>query len=84
MKLGELCDDMKCPCCGKPMTSGVVQSQRKIIYTTEPKGTFIVAGGEDVVLSSRNFVGPTCLAYICKECEKVVIDYSVNVEFNEI
>ena len=82
MKLGEVCEDMKCPCCGKAMTSGVVQSARKIIYTTEPKDVFLLATGEDVVLSSHNFTGPTCLAFICKECRKVMIDYSVDVEFN--
>ena len=81
MKLNEKCEHMKCPCCGKAMISGVVQSSRNIIFTTEPScGAFNIKSKDDVVLSSNNFTGPTCLAYICKECEKVVIDYSVGVD----
>ncbi len=81
MKLNEKCAHMKCPSCGKDMISGVVQSTRSIIFTTEPNGgIFNIKSKDDVVLSSNNFTGPTCLAYICKECEKVVIDYSVGVD----
>ena len=70
---------MKCPGCGIEMKSGVVQSARQIFFTTkEHKNWFIpdVAGGDEVMLSSHNWTRPTCKAFHCVACKKVVIDYS--------
>ena len=70
---------MKCPSCGIEMKSGVVQSARQIFFTTkEHKNWFIpdVAGEEGVMLSSHNWTRPTCKAFHCAACQKVVIDYS--------
>ena len=83
MNLTEECDCMKCPCCGKEMTSGIVQSARQIFFTTKAhKNWFIpdTAGNEEIVLSSHNWTRPTCTAYHCAECKKVVVDYSAEVE----
>ena len=74
---------MKCPCCGGEMTSGVVQSARQIFFTTKAHKNWFVpdtAGNEEVMLSSHNWTRPTCAAYHCSKCKKVVIDYSVEVE----
>jgi hypothetical protein len=74
---------MKCPCCGKEMTSGIVQSARQIFFTTKAhKNWFIpdTAVNEEIVLSSHNWTRPTCTAYHCAECKKVVVDYSAEVE----
>lgn len=70
---------MKCPCCGNEMDSGVVQSARTIFFTTkEHKNWFLpdVASEEEVTLSSHNWTRPTCKAYHCAFCQKVVIDYA--------
>ena len=70
---------MKCPSCGIEMKSGVVQSARQIFFTTkEHKNWFIpdVVGGDEVMLSSHNWTRPTCKAFHCAACQKVVIDYS--------
>ena len=83
LNLTEECDCMKCPCCGKEMTSGIVQSARQIFFTTKAhKNWFIpdTAGNEEIVLSSHNWTRPTCTAYHCAECKKVVVDYSAEVE----
>jgi len=74
---------MKCPCCGKEMVSGVVQSGRQIFFTTKAhKIRFIpnIVENEETVLSSHNWTRPTCTAYHCAKCKKIVIDYSVEVE----
>lgn len=73
---------MKCPYCGKEMISGVVQSGRQIFFTTKShKNWFFpdIAVDEEIVLSSHNWTRPTCVAYHCDECKKVVIDYSEEV-----
>lgn len=74
---------MKCPCCGNEMTKGIVQSARQIFFTTkEHKNWFIpdVEGSDETVLSSHNWTKPTCTAYHCSDCKKVIIDYSINTE----
>lgn len=74
---------MKCPCCGNTMTTGVVQSARWIFFTTRAHKFFFrpnKTNNEEVVLSSHNWIRPTCTAYHCVKCKKVVIDYSAEVE----
>ena len=73
---------MKCPCCGNDMTSGLVQSARWIFFTTKAHKNFFVpntAGNKEILLSSHNWTRPTCTAYHCAGCKKVVIDYSEEV-----
>lgn len=73
---------MKCPFCGNVMTNGIVQSARQIFFTTKAhKNWFLpdVATREEIVLSSHNWTGPTCVAYHCAACKKVVLDYSADV-----
>lgn len=70
---------MKCSCCNREMVSGVVQSARQIFFTTKEHKFWLVpdtACGEEVLLSSHNWTRPTCTAYHCPDCKKVVIDYN--------
>ena len=67
---------MKCPICGKEMEKGYIQSGRTAFFTTKKKHVFFVAGSQDVVLTEDNFTCPTGDAYNCKECKKIIIDYS--------
>lgn len=72
---------MKCPCCGKEMVKGAVQSAREIFFTTMSHELFFTpVGSKDVSLSSHNWTRPTCVAYHCEECKKVVIDYAEEVD----
>jgi len=72
---------MKCPCCGSEMIKGYVVSARRILFSTEDNEClFDIKSKEDVVLSSHNWTGPTCIAYHCDKCQKVVIDYSKEAE----
>lgn len=70
---------MKCPCCHNEMTSGVVQSARQIFFTTKAhKNWFIpdIEGNDEILLSTHNLTKPTCIAYNCPNCKKIVIDYA--------
>ena len=82
MILKKECDCMKCPCCGKEMISGVIQSARMIIFTTKAHkywfGPYKLKN--ETELSSHSWTRPTCVAYHCDDCKKVVIDYSTEVE----
>ena len=78
---------MKCPCCGGNMTRGIVQSARQIFFTTKAhKNWFLpdTATGDEITLSSHNWTSPTCAAYHCSACKKVVIDYSANIDTFQI
>lgn len=70
---------MRCPCCGKEMTRGIVQSNAKIFFTTKEHKNWLVpdfALSDELVLSAHNWSRPTCVAYHCAECKKVVVDYA--------
>ena len=68
---------MKCPYCGIEMTNGFVQSAREIFFTDESHSMwFKPTGKSEFSLSSHNFTRPTCIAYHCKACKKVIIDYT--------
>lgn len=74
---------MNCPYCGEQMKKGVVQSARQIFFTTKAHKMWFVpdmATKNEVLLSSHNWTSPTCEAYICTYCQKVVIDYSSDSE----
>lgn len=74
---------MKCPCCGKEMERGVVQSARQIYFTTKPHKNWFAPNlecGSEILLSSQNWTSPTCVALHCPVCKKVVIDYSAKAE----
>lgn len=74
---------MKCPYCGNEMVSGKVQSARQIFFTAKAHKSWLVpdaATHEEIVLSSHNWTTPSCFAYHCAKCKKVVIDYSVEAE----
>ena len=74
---------MKCPGCGNEMTGGVVQSARQIFFTTKAHKNWFAPDttcSKEIILSSHNWTRPTCIAYHCAACKKVVIDYSAEVE----
>ena len=75
-------DDMTCPFCNQEMKDGVVQSARKIFFTTKPRNGWMLfePRGEDTMLSWHNMTRPTCVAYRCRGCKKVIIDYDIEVE----
>lgn len=72
---------MKCPYCNNEMVSGIIQSAREFFFTTRPRNALMrfKPDGDDVSLSSHNLTSPTCLAYQCTNCKKIVIDYGEHI-----
>ncbi len=72
---------MRCPFCGRAMEQGAVQSQRAILFNTNPrKGVFwrVFQEGEETI-SQHNWTTPTCLAWRCRHCKKIVLDYGAEI-----
>lgn len=71
---------MKCPYCDKEMELGVISSPQELSWIKgEKKPFFAKAEFHDgaVVLSEVSFMkGSAVTAYLCRDCEKVIIDYS--------
>ena len=69
---------MNCPYCNGEMETGVIQSPHEIAWTR--KKSLIGAAEfqkDSVVLAERSFVkGSSVTAYLCRNCNKVVINVS--------
>lgn len=69
----------QCPSCGKALKKGFIQSGTRLAWVPKvSKASVEPSLNKDAVLLSKqnrfsiNFVD----AYICEDCEKVVIDYA--------
>ena len=78
---------MKCPYCNKEMEKGLIESPHEINWKKREKRSLF--GNADfhndaVVLSELSYLkGSAVVAYLCRECEKVIIDYSdTNADLN--
>lgn len=71
---------MKCPTCGQEMEEGFVQSAREILFAIEPHRFWFKVKKEEVLLSSHNWTRPTCIAYLCRNCKKVIINYAEKIK----
>ena len=79
---------MKCPYCEKEMEQGFIQSPHEISWKKGDKrplfGRAQLYEGS-VILSELSFVkGSAVTAFLCRDCQKVIIDYSdENADFNQ-
>ena len=69
---------MNCPYCGKAMEQGVIQSAHEISWKKKPtyfnRAKFCK---NSVILSGLSiWRGSKVIAYLCRSCEKILIDYS--------
>lgn len=68
---------MTCPYCNREMEKGVIQSAHEIAW--KRKKHFIGAAEfhkGSVVLAPFSLIGGTfVVAYLCRNCKKVIIDY---------
>lgn len=65
---------MICPYCNNPMISGFVQARGEVYFTEKPHKMLLGARGEDVAFTKNNKIAPTCMAYHCQICRKVVVE----------
>ena len=79
---------MKCPYCNNEMERGVIQSPQEISWKKGDKrpvfGRAFFHEGS-VILSELSFMkGSAVTAFLCRECKKVIIDYSdENFDLNQ-
>lgn len=75
----ETMNEKFCPCCGEQLIQGYIQSPRPISWLPKKLKIFTMAGfiGNDaIVLSEGKFLSASCIiAYNCKKCRKIIIDY---------
>lgn len=68
---------MKCPYCGEEMERGVIQSPQEISWK-DKKHVFGRAKLHEgsIVLSELSLIkGSASIAFLCRKCEKIIIDY---------
>ena len=78
---------MKCPYCNEEMELGVIPSRLELAWFKGVKRPTLSAKlhKDAVVLSKMSFMnGSAVAAYLCRDCQKVVIDYSIKKsDYNE-
>lgn len=71
---------MKCPYCGKEMEKGLIQSPQEIAWLKGEKRPLLGRAKfheGSLVLSELSILkGSAVTAYLCRDCQKVIIDYS--------
>lgn len=73
---------MKCPYCNKDTEPGVIQSQHALRWQ-KTRYIFLTKRETDITLSDQNiWKGSAVKAYLCRECQKIVIDYSEECDLN--
>lgn len=78
---------MKCPYCNEEMELGVIPSRLELAWFKGVERPKLGAKfhKDSVVLSKLSFMeGSAVAAYLCRKCQKVVIDYSIkNSDYNK-
>ena len=74
---------MKCPWCEREMTDGFINSARKVVFSKKPQDAdafFFWPDAECINLTQYNWTRPSAKAYHCENCQKVIVDYSIEIE----
>ena len=68
---------MKCPVCEHEMEKGLVQFHRSLSWVKNKHKLSLSPQKGEIFIYQMNALSYICLeAYICKSCQKIVIDYS--------
>ena len=68
---------MQCPYCGDDMERGVIQGRNQMVWQKKPSRlTYSLHMEDSVILTQETwFRIPRVMAYLCRGCEKIIIDY---------
>lgn len=68
---------MKCPYCGEEMEQGVIQSSQEISWKNKKHlfGRAEFHKGSIVLSKLSMLKGSVAIAFLCRTCEKIIIDY---------
>ncbi len=67
---------MKCPCCGDEMEKGYLQAGQILLWARKKHKISLLPRDGDVLIDKNYWSGVSPEAYICKQCKKLVVDYS--------
>jgi hypothetical protein len=66
---------MKCPCCHNQMEQGYLQTGQRIAWTKKIHKISLCPQKGEILLANNVFQGAHFQAYVCKQCQKIVLDY---------
>lgn len=67
---------MKCQYCDADMENGFLQCMKRIAWVKAPHKASILPKQGEVLLENNTVKDCLLVAYICKFCKKIVVDYS--------
>lgn len=73
---------MKCPVCEQEMEKGFLQGRQRIAWVKKKHKVSLLPKNGEMLLENHAFDDFLFDAYICKNCKKIVVDYS-NANFQE-
>ncbi len=71
---------MDCPFCLRPMEKGLLQAGNILVWVKKKHYLSLIPREGEVELDRNYLTGAALPAWICKNCEKVIADYSDNSE----
>lgn len=69
---------MKCPYCNTEMEEGVLQSERYLLWAKAKHAVSYHPKDGEVLLREKAVGNVTVKAYICKQCKKIIADYTLD------
>ncbi|HCX05118.1 MAG TPA: hypothetical protein DHM42_11630 [Clostridiales bacterium] len=73
---------MDCPKCNNEMEQGYLQGMRRVAWVKNKHKVSLLPKQGEVLLENNNVKDFLLKAWICKNCKKIIIDYS-NKEIRE-
>ena len=73
---------MKCPNCSEKMDQGYLQGMKRVAWVKNKHKVSLLPKQGEVLLENNTVKDFLLKAWICKNCKKIIIDYS-NKEIRE-
>ena len=67
---------MKCPICNNEMEDGFLQGIKRIAWVKRKHKLSLLAKEDEILLENNSLKDFLLSAQICKECKKIIVDYS--------
>lgn len=67
---------MKCPDCGCEMERGFLQGMNRIAFVRRKHRVSLLPGQGEILLENHAAGDSLLAAQICRNCKKIVVDYS--------
>ncbi len=74
---------IRCPFCVNEMERGFLQGGNLLVWTKKRHYLSLLTRDGEVELTHNYLVGPALTAWICKDCKKVIADYSAHTKGEE-